>query len=124
MNRDTCGLMLFGKHYSASLNYMRQAKMSSINQSDLSELGVQVQNMNTIYEKANKTLIWLGIDTNGLGRVAIDAINKFWLHRASELQISHKQLSKVEDLRRLIPHTGNGLLYVGFSPARGSQDSG
>jgi hypothetical protein len=107
MNRDTCGLMLFGKHYSASLNYMRQAKMSSINQSDLSELGVQVQNMNTIYEKANRTLIWLGIDTNGLGRVAIDAINKFWLHRASELQISHKQLSKVEDLRRLIPHTGN-----------------
>ena len=46
-----------------------------INQDDIAERGQQVQFMNAIYKNAERVLVWLGRDNEGIAEAAVETVN-------------------------------------------------
>ena len=93
---------------------MRLTWRCSINQTDRFELGHQVDNMNKIYARASRILIWLGIDPDGRGKIAVDTINQLGIQLCHALGLAQSDLGLIgcftsfsEDLQRNIIDTGS-----------------
>jgi hypothetical protein len=62
--------------------------LDSIDQSNEPELGHQVKNMANIYKNCTRTLIWLGPDNRGYGKIATNAMEKLLPNMLSVLGLS------------------------------------
>jgi Heterokaryon incompatibility protein (HET) len=78
------------------------ANLKSINQSDQQELGIQVNNMRNIYQKSSTTMIYLGPDIDGYGKMAISAIQKLANNICNDAKVQESALNDFADLREVM----------------------